>query len=118
MMQMTKLTVAVTNMDTMVSFYNTVFKADLKPIPSSPLFTGKFLNTQLLFCPNTIADVKAEKNRIQMSLTVDDVDAWVQKAMDSGGSIYGDRAETDTMTILGIADPDGNSFELIEMKRN
>ncbi|MGJ3240707.1 MAG: VOC family protein [Anaerolineae bacterium] len=115
-MQLDKFTIAVTDMTAMVAFYNAVFDAELKSIPDSPFFAGKIAGVDLLFCPNEIAQVVAEKNRIQMLFTVGDVEAVVASAAKHGGGDYGDRHETDTLIGWGIYDPDGNSIELRELK--
>jgi len=115
-MQVDKFTIAVTDMEGMVAFYNAVFDAGLTPIPDTPFYAGKLGAMQLLFCPNTITQIEAEKNRIQMRLVVDDIAALIATAAANGGGAYGDPHEDDTQMMHGISDPDGNSFELIRFK--
>lgn len=113
-MKINKITIAVNDMDAMVAFYNKVFNADLQPIPETPFYAGNLLDFDLIFCPNSITQITADKNRIQFQVVVDDVDALVAKAEQSGGSAYGDRTEHEGIVSWGVGDPDGNSIELLQ----
>ncbi|MEO1165558.1 MAG: VOC family protein [Chloroflexota bacterium] len=115
-MQITQYTVAVTKMDAMVEFYNLVFDADIMPVEGTPFYRGVLAGVSLLFCPNSITNINAEKNRIQWQITVDDVRGLVAKAETHGGTAYGECHESDSMIAWGIADPDGNSIELMQWK--
>lgn len=115
-MQMSKITVAVNDMDAMVTFYNSVFNCNLNGIPETPFYAGTLFGTQVLFCPNFIAEVNAEKNRFQFDVIVDNVDALVEKVKQAGGSTYDDRSDTEQALAWGIKDPDGNSFVLVQPK--
>lgn len=115
-MKLQKFVVAVTDMYQMLTFYNTVFDSNLQQNGESPFYSGRLLDWELLFCPNSIAEVNAEKNRFQLTLVVDDIDAAIKQALDAGGSLYDDRTETDAQIACGIKDPDGNSFELVQIK--
>lgn len=65
----------------------------------------------MLFCPNSIAEVKAEQNRQQFRFVVEDAAGYLGKANASGGR--GELQESDGITIASIYDPDGNSMELV-----
>jgi predicted enzyme related to lactoylglutathione lyase len=111
-MKLDRFTVAVTDMEAMVAFYNALFDAELKA--HDPFHMGRLGSLELVFCPNYIAEVNAEKNRIQMRFVVADIEAVVAQAEAAGGAAYGERYETDTFIGWGICDPDGNSIELIQ----
>ena len=113
-MKIDKLTIAITNMSEMVEFYNTVLDAQLSPIEGSPFYVGQLAGMELLFCPNFITEIEAEKNRIQLRFVVDDAEAIVAAARTSGGSEYGEYLENEKQINWGIVDPDGNSIELIQ----
>ena len=115
-MELSNFTIAVTNMTAMVGFYNAVFDAQLTAIPNSPFFKGRIAGMSLLFCPNEITEINAEKNRIQMGFIVHDVEAVVRKAQIYGGEAYGERHETEERRAWGICDPDGNSIEIQQVK--
>ncbi|NJL57140.1 VOC family protein [bacterium] len=115
-MKLDQFTIAVTNMTTMVAFYNDVFEAGLTAIPNSPFYVGQLTGFDLVFCPNNIAEVQAEKNRIQMRFNVEDVEVVVNRAKANGGGTYGDRHDTEAEIGWGIHDPDGNSIELRQAK--
>lgn len=112
-MKTARLTVAVTHMDAMLEFYNQVFDCQLTKIPGTDFHKGQFLNTPLLFCPNNIAGVKAEKNRFQWEIELEDLDSALNKVTNHGGACLDDRRSQDGVTMQGITDPDGNSFVLI-----
>jgi predicted enzyme related to lactoylglutathione lyase len=113
-MKIDKFTIAVTHMEKMVKFYNTVLDTQLKAIEGSPFYAGQLADTELLFCPNFITEIKADKNRIQFRLIVDDLEEIVNKARTSGGSEYGDCVKTEQVINWAISDPDGNSIEIIQ----
>lgn len=113
-MKIDKFTIAVTNMEDMVNFYNIVLDAQIKAIEGTPFYAGQLIGTELLFCPNFITEIEADKNRIQFRLVVDDVEEIVNKASTTGGSEYGDCSKTEQFIAWGISDPDGNSIELIQ----
>lgn len=115
-MTLDKLTIATTNTSAMVTFYNAVFNAGLRAIPETPFFAGQIGGIALMFCPNEITQIKAEKNRIQMRFTVDDIDAIIASAQVNGGDTYGDRHADEAVIAWGISDPDGNSIELRQLK--
>lgn len=111
-----KFTIATTHTEAMVAFYNAVFHAGLTPIAGTPFYAGSLAGFALMFCPNDIVQIKAEKNRIQMRFTVDDLAAVMAKASAHGGGPYGERYEDDSTIGWGIHDPDGNSIELRQVK--
>ncbi len=115
-MKVDKLTIAVTNTAAMVAFYNTVFDAKIRAIADSPFYSGTFAGTQIMLCPNSIAQVEATKNRIQLRVDVDNIATVVSTAVRNGGGDYGDRHEDESSIVQGIFDPDGNSIELIQQK--
>ncbi|MEM9037487.1 MAG: VOC family protein [Actinomycetota bacterium] len=111
-MRIDRLTIAVTNMAAMVAFYDAVFDGGFDRIEGTDFHLGSLAGFSVLLCPNEIAEVVAEKNRIQLRFVVDDVDALVARAEASGGGAYGERVESDGTIGWGVADPDGNSIEL------
>ncbi len=111
-MQIERITLAVTDMEKMVSFYNNVFNTQLQP-SGEYFYRGTFVGFDFLLCPNDIAQVEAKTNRHQMRLTVHDVSefgAWVKAA---GGTVINE-GTNGTRKIIGVRDPEGNSYELIE----
>ena len=115
-MELTKITIAPVNVENMVIFYDAVFDTQLKPFEAmgTTLYNGQLAGIPLLFCPNEILDIKAEKNRQQLSFSTSDFDGVVQKALASGGAMLGDIQEGPQGRACGITDPDGNSIELVE----
>ena len=115
-MNLTKITIAPVNVDEMVQFYDAVFDTQLKPFEAmgTTLYNGRLAGIPLLFCPNEILGIKAEKNRQQLSFSTNDFDGVVQKALANGGAMLGEVQEGPQGKACGITDPDGNSIELIE----
>lgn len=111
-MQLEQITIAVNDMPAMVTFYNGVFEAGLTQVGESPFYRGTFLGFPLLFCPNSIAQVNAEKNRQQFHVRVDDLDAVLSRVSTHGGHVQDDAYENDDQRGVGIVDPDGNTLAL------
>jgi predicted enzyme related to lactoylglutathione lyase len=107
-----RITLAVEDVDSMVSFYNAVFGCGLAPISGSQLFKGRFADIELVVCPNSVAGVVADQNRHQFRLIVDDGEALAASIEAAGGSIV-NRNTWDGKTMIGVADPEGNTYELV-----
>jgi predicted enzyme related to lactoylglutathione lyase len=116
-MQIDRITLAITHMDTMVNFYNLVFDAELRPLEPMhgiQFYGGQLAGINLLFCPNEIAGVVAQQNRHQFRFVVDDLDAMRSKAVQFGGDILDDMRLTETSKSGSVRDPEGNTTELIQ----
>lgn len=109
--QLQRVTWAVDDLAGMVAFLNGVFDAGLEPIGNGPFYQGSFLGMSLVLCPNEIADVDARQNRHQFRVAVSDVDATVATVLALGGRVLHDDT-TGGHRLVGIADPDGNTYEL------
>ncbi len=116
-MELDRITLAITKMDSMVAFYNAVFDAALQPLEPMngfKFYRGKLAGIELLFCPNEIAEVVAERNRHQLRFVVHDVDGMRLKAIQSGGAVLDDETVSATRKSGSISDPEGNTIELIQ----
>lgn len=115
-MQLAGFTIAAVDMEAMVHFYNGVFAADLQPVEAfgTVLYRGALADHMLTLCPNTLLEIKAEKNRIQLSLYVETLDETLDAVASHGGTLLQPPTATQTGRTCGITDPDGNSIELTE----
>lgn len=112
-----RITVAVNNMPAMVHFYNAVFGAGLMladPHSEFDFHVGRLGQLELFFCPNSITQIEAEKNRQQLRIVVEDVRETIALAVAAGGQMLGEIHVTDEAIVGGVSDPDGNSIELIQ----
>lgn len=112
-----RITIAVNDVPAMVMFYNTVFDTGLElvdPTSEFPFHVGELGGMQLFFCPNTITQIEATKNRLQLRVVVEDINDTISAAVAAGGQKLGDIHASDLAIIAGISDPDGNSIELIQ----
>ena len=100
----------------MVHFYNAVFDSDLRPFEAlgTTLHRGQIAGLRLIFCPNDLLEIRAEKNRQQLSFAVDDLDEMVRLALNHGGTQTQAISDGPNGRACGIADPDGNTIELTE----
>ena len=96
----------------MAAFYNEVFGCGLVEQADSPLLAGSLAGTAFLLCPNEVAGVVAEQNRHQFRLAVADPESVARSAVAAGGSIV-NRAGSGGTLVIGIADPEGNTTELV-----
>ena len=111
-MRIGRIVLAVERMDAMIAFYDRVFGTDLRADPGSPFHRGTLAGIPLLFCPNELAGVVAEANRHQLRLVVDDLDGVLATVVPAGGRIVNGEGG-DRQRVVGIADPDGNTYELV-----
>ena len=111
-MQIERITLAATDVDATVAFYNAVFDSKLTPIPNAPLYRGTLLGLELLVCDNTLAEVDARQNRHQFRVAVPDLEALRAVVEASGGAVI-NAGEEGGRAILGVHDPDGNTYEFI-----
>ena len=117
MLKIDRITIAVIQMEEMVRFYNAVFDADLRPVNPHgefPFHMGHLAGLELFFCPNTIPQIEADKNRQQLRFVVDDIEAVIHTAVMASGNKIGDIQHEENALVGGITDPDGNSIELIQ----
>lgn len=114
-MHATRLTFAVNDVPAMVLFMNEVFGCGLRPLDAdapSSFHLGSFCDHELLLCPNDIAGVRAEQNRQQWRLAVHELDQTIDAVRDAGGTVVADEGTGDSR-VVGIRDPDGNTYELV-----
>ncbi|HZD09924.1 MAG TPA: VOC family protein [Candidatus Binatia bacterium] len=111
------ITITAVDVEAMVEFYNTLFDADLQPFEGfgTLLYRGQMAGFPLLMCPNEILGIEADKNRIQLSLTVSNLEEMLQKTVAYGGAQIQPITEEPGRKLCGIADPDGNTIELEEL---
>lgn len=111
-----KVTLAVTNTEKMVVFYENVYKCSFSEfdVNGTILYSGTLAGIKLLLCPNTLADVKAEQSRHQFELIVSDADQLVRAALASGGKLQGKIEITGNRKTATIIDPDGNTTVFIQ----
>ncbi|NJO83246.1 MAG: VOC family protein [Blastochloris sp.] len=113
-MRIERVTLAVSDMDAMVRFYNEVFAAGLSPMADSAMYRGVFGGVPITFCPNDIADVRADQSRHQYRIAVDSLDDTLLKIMTHGGRIKDPVSEEQGERWMSVIDPDGNTLELVE----
>ena len=101
------ITLAVTNMQDMVKFYSKVFGLNFTAtdIGDARLYSADWQGRRLLFCPAEIAKNTAKQNRHQFEFYVQDLDAIKKKIETSGGTIF-----DSTGNAISVYDPDMNSM--------
>ena len=107
------MTLAATNIDDMVKFYNAVFDANLEGEDTPmgmKIYNGVLAGIPLQVCPNSLAQVDAKQNRQQFQFTVDDIEASVQAALANGGTELEPIRTAGDFKIASVLDPDGNSI--------
>jgi catechol 2,3-dioxygenase-like lactoylglutathione lyase family enzyme len=110
-MKIERVTLAATNVQAMVEFYDAVFDARLEPVTAfgTTLYKGHFLGLDLLICPNEIAGVDARQNRHQFRLMVPELTTFVENMKTAGGTIINQNSGA-----VGFRDPDGNTYEVAQ----
>ncbi|NAS31887.1 hypothetical protein GTQ40_12945 [Flavobacteriaceae bacterium R38] len=112
------MTMAITNMEKMLSFYSNVFDIQFeeKEMYNSKLYTGIWGGLNLLFCPAEIAQNTATQNRHQFDIIVSDIQKTIYLAIQHGGETIGDIFEDASSLSIGIYDPDKNSITFKQLK--
>ena len=111
-------TLAVTNMEKMVNFYQQLFDITFEEFSKygTQLYQGNFGDLRMLMCPAEIAGNKAQQNRHQFDIVVDHLDLYKEKIPALGGTLMGEVVENDDSYAVGFKDPDENSMVLIQYK--
>lgn len=111
------ITIAAVNVSEMVTFYNALFGAGLQPFEGfgTTLYRGQIAGFPFLLCPNEILGIEADKNRIQLSFTVGDLDTALEVMAANGGMQIQPISDQPDRRLCGIIDPDGNTIELEEL---
>jgi len=106
------MTMAVTNMDAMLTFYKSVFNVEFEEqeMYGTKLYQGKWGQLNLLFCPAHIAQNTAKQNRHQFDFVVDDLDELIKQVELAGGELMGEITEDEGGRSIGVYDPDRNSI--------
>ncbi|MBN3555776.1 VOC family protein [Fictibacillus nanhaiensis] len=112
-----QITIAYNQEDEMVDFYNQLLNAELSPfkVGDFRFYKGKIGEIGLLFCPNEMLGIKAEKNNIQFTVQVSNLEEILSKASQCGGKQIQGINREESRSSVGILDPDGNSIELLEI---
>ena len=102
----------------MARFYNAVFQAGLKEtvhIGDAQFYGGSIGALELTLCPNAIAGVEARQNRQQLRFEVDDIEAVMQRGLAVHGTEINPIDEYKGAKVASLADPDGNTIELVQL---
>src|ERR1051326_8970267 len=107
-----QITLAVTDLPAMVHFYSSVFGVDLQPVAAygTTLYRGVLHTTTVMLCPNDLADVQANQSRHQLTYTVSDLGAVIERVIAAGGTVQEQTPTSDRPSTAVIRDPDGNSI--------
>jgi predicted enzyme related to lactoylglutathione lyase len=112
-----QITIAFDQENEMVEFYNQLLNADMSPFKANDFifYKGKIGEIGLLFCPNKMLGIKAEKNNIQFTVQVPNLEEILSKVSQYGGKQIQGINREGSQSSVGILDPDGNSIELLEI---
>jgi predicted enzyme related to lactoylglutathione lyase len=112
------LTLAINDMPKMLKFYKNVFGINFTERNEfgTKLYSGKWANLSLLFCPAEVAQNKATQNKHQFDILVEDLNVWIKKCEENGGLIIGEVARQKNLFSVGVYDPDRNTIVLKQYK--
>jgi len=111
-----RITMAITNMEEMVQFYQNVLPLKLYPEVRGDytIYLGKVGDVEIIFCPKEIAGVNAAINTIQVRFVVPNVGKAFKNGLAGEGLEISNPQEIGGDIHAALRDPDGNSLELIE----
>jgi predicted enzyme related to lactoylglutathione lyase len=115
-LQVTQITLATTRTEAMVRFYATMFDTPFHPVEvaGTTLYRGTIQTVVFLLCPNNLAGVRAERSRHQLTYTVTDLAATIERVVAGGGTVD-EAAHWHAMaTSVTVRDPDDNSILFLQ----
>lgn len=110
------MSIATVNMREMVKFYNTVFDASLIPhqFGNHIVYRGSLDGMDITLTPNDLLNIRKERNPVQFSFVVSNLDEALARVERSGGRQVQEIIKEYSERYCGIIDPDGNTIELVE----
>lgn len=111
------LALTTDNLEQMVSFYNKVLGASLRPIEvgAITLYEGYIGDLSFTLVPKNPFTRTGQKNGYQLSIFVTDMNRIVSRVHRAGGIQAQEIQHFNGSRYCGIIDPDGNSIELREV---
>lgn len=108
--------ITANNLDHMVHFYNTILGAELTPIHlgDALFYEGRIGNLNISLSTTEHLRTSRPSNSHQLSFVVSNLDKIVDQVKNTGGTLLQEVCDYDSDRYCGIADPDGNTIELIE----
>ena len=112
----TQITLATTDTEAMVEFYNAVFGMNLQPVDvyGTTLYRDDLSGVRFVLCPNSLAGVEAQKSRHQFTYTVTNLADTTARALTTGGTLYEQLPAEGAPTSTTLLDPDGNSIVFMQ----
>ncbi|WP_425392647.1 VOC family protein [Ekhidna sp.] len=116
----TGMTIAVTEMDKMVTFYSQVLQLTFEELEmyGSKLFKTRIGQIEVLFCPAEIAQNTAKQNRHQLDFEISNLNETISTVEKYHGSIMGEPTQDSNHIQVGIKDPDNNSLVIKQRLEN
>ena len=116
MYNLVRIAIAASNVKAMVHFYEHVFDANFQSIKTehATFYAGQIAGIALTLIPNTVAQVKAEQNRQQLSFVVADLEQVLALSEKAGGKNLIDLIDTPEGKQAAVTDPDGNTIEFLQ----
>jgi predicted enzyme related to lactoylglutathione lyase len=117
-LQVTQITLATTETEAMVRFYAAVFAAPFHPIDidGTTLYRAALDTGTFVLCPNSLANVRAERSRHQFTYTVANLAATIERAAAGGGRVDYEANGHDMATSVTVRDPDDNSIHFLQAR--
>lgn len=113
-MLLTRITIATTHTEAMVEFYNAVFDANMQAFTAlgTTLYRGNIAGIDVMFCPNEVVGIQAQKNRQQFRFAVSHIQSIAKRIRTWGGNLDEEvTVHDDGSMYLAGRDPDGNTIE-------
>jgi predicted enzyme related to lactoylglutathione lyase len=106
------LTLAVNDMPRMLKFYESVFGISFSERTEFgvKLYSGRWANLNVLFCPTEIAKNKATQNKHQFDILVKDLNSWMKKCTENEGVVFSEVVSSEGILSVSIYDPDKNTI--------
>lgn len=116
MIQIDKITIAVSDMKMMEKFYSAVFGIEFKKHEMGDfyLLSGMADSIQIMLCPKEMAGIEVDQNNIQLRFAIDDIEKVLKAGLQNFGTLIEELQKQGKVKFASLRDPDGNSIELVE----
>lgn len=106
------LTVDCTDPDRLAAFWGALLDRELEPgLPGWVQLKSRNDEPRINFQP--VTEPKRGKVRIHLDVAVDDVDQAIERVLELGGRVTGERHEYPEGTVAVLQDPEGNEFCIV-----
>lgn len=111
-----KITLAATNTQEILEFYSRTLGLTFNEIKAygTSLYSTRVNGIEVMICPNSIANVKADQARHQFEFVIDDLEKTLSVVEAIQGTEVHEMTKSGNSLLATVSDPDGNLVLFIQ----